>query len=127
MDPEQKTPVKISRPRCPYCHDEIMPGGDNRACRECLSWHHEDCWDTHGSCVGCGNTWVYHGNGMSSAPAPVAYEIRSDTSPQVSRDQARQEAKERQQKASDLFFLICVVALVVGVAMTFLMIKALGA
>lgn len=45
--------LKVNRPRCPYCHDDIVPGDDNRACHGCLTWHHSECWG-HGGCVTCG-------------------------------------------------------------------------
>ena len=65
----EKLNLQSLRPRCPYCHDDVEPGGDNRACHECLTWHHEECWDNHGSCVTCGNVWVEHGGGIASSPA----------------------------------------------------------
>lgn len=47
--------LKVSRPRCPYCHGDIVGGEDNYACHECLTWHHTGCWTEYGSCVSCGN------------------------------------------------------------------------
>ena len=50
--------IKIPKPRCPYCHTDILPGDtSNYACYECLTWHHDDCFENHGSCVTCGTTW----------------------------------------------------------------------
>lgn len=51
---EVRERLKVNRPRCPYCHDEIAPGGAIRACHGCLTWHHQDCWEIYGSCVTCG-------------------------------------------------------------------------
>ena len=68
-DTRERTLIK--RDRCPYCHDDIVPGGDNYACHECLAWHHTGCWKEYGACVGCGNTWVKDAtSGMMSSPMP---------------------------------------------------------
>ena len=45
--------LKVNRPRCPYCHDDIVAGDANRACYACLTWHHSECWNYSG-CVTCG-------------------------------------------------------------------------
>jgi len=50
--------LKVNKPRCPYCHDDIVGGAENYACHECLTWHHTGCWNEHGGCVSCGNTWM---------------------------------------------------------------------
>ena len=49
----EKTQVRVNHPRCPYCHDDIRGGEDNRACHACLTWHHSECW-AEGGCVTCG-------------------------------------------------------------------------
>ena len=73
--PDTRVKLKINRPRCPYCHDDIKPGGDNQACHECLAWHHSECWTQHGACVGCGNRWVKDPvSGSLSAP-PLDMEL----------------------------------------------------
>lgn len=61
--------LRVERARCPWCHDDIVPGGKNRACSECLTWHHTECWESHGKCVGCGNEWVSEGGGSYTRPA----------------------------------------------------------
>lgn len=55
--------VQVSKPKCPYCHDEIVGGGRNHACHECLTWHHHDCFLEHKGCVTCGNDWMPSGYG----------------------------------------------------------------
>lgn len=53
----ERSKIKVERPRCPYCHDDIVPGEKNRACYSCLAWHHTECWDSNGNkCVGCGDS-----------------------------------------------------------------------
>lgn len=37
---------------CPYCLEEVVkddPRG-NVICKECGTWHHQDCWDVTGAC-----------------------------------------------------------------------------
>ena len=63
--------LKVNHGRCPYCHDEIVPGEVNRPCVECLTWHHSECWDAHGQCVGCGSNRVDHSNGLASRSLPL--------------------------------------------------------
>lgn len=65
--------LRIQRPRCPYCHDDIVGGADNRACRECLAWHHTGCWVEHGSCVTCG-----HVEPTPRAPTPETLKDHED-------------------------------------------------
>lgn len=60
-----RSKVKVNRPRCPYCHDDIEPGGENRACYGCLTWHHSECWN-YGGCVSCG------GESVDPRPSPDA-------------------------------------------------------
>lgn len=55
-----RSKLKIKRQRCPFCHDDIVPGGQNQACHECLTWHHSECWASHGKCVGCGDEGPEH-------------------------------------------------------------------
>ncbi|MGE3483443.1 MAG: hypothetical protein AB7L09_01800 [Nitrospira sp.] len=77
--------LTIKRDRCPYCHDEIVPGDSNFPCLACLAWHHGECLKEHGSCVTCGHktegktlepttrpAWVNHGCGVESI-IPSAY------------------------------------------------------
>lgn len=67
----ERIQTKIKRDRCPYCHDDIMPGGDNYACHACLAWHHMGCWKEHGACIGCGNAEIKdYTSGSVGTPMP---------------------------------------------------------
>lgn len=55
---------------CPVCKTDVLPEDDKRPCHRCMAWHHEACWKARGHCGACSNRWVYHGNGVSSAPCP---------------------------------------------------------
>jgi len=47
--------AKIQRPRCPFCHEDVSPGDDEKTlCNDCLAVHHEACWSEHGGCSSCG-------------------------------------------------------------------------
>jgi hypothetical protein len=57
--PAESSNIHIERPRCPYCHEEIVPGaGENRGCGVCLAWHHGRCWTEHGRCAACDHDHV---------------------------------------------------------------------
>ena len=45
--------VDVKRPRCPYCHQDVVPG-EGRGCASCMGWAHEECWEFHGGCPACG-------------------------------------------------------------------------
>ena len=45
--------VNVQRPRCPYCHEDVVPG-EGRGCAECMGWTHDECWEDHGKCPACG-------------------------------------------------------------------------
>lgn len=46
--------VNVERPRCPFCHDEVLPTGQEKlACTSCMAWHHQACWQEHGGCSAC--------------------------------------------------------------------------
>jgi hypothetical protein len=45
--------AKVSHPRCPYCHDEVMPPDAKEACNGCMSWQHAACWDELSRCAAC--------------------------------------------------------------------------
>lgn len=50
-----RTDVSVEQPRCPYCHDDVRAGGEQRACTKCRAWHHRECWDEAGqTCSACG-------------------------------------------------------------------------
>ncbi len=61
--------VSVTRPRCPYCHDEVSQGDVKVACDACMSWHHRDCWGEQGACAACGHERTSEGR---VAPRPVA-------------------------------------------------------
>ena len=47
----------IQQPRCPYCHDDVVPGSAQLACNGCRAWQHQSCWDENGHrCSACGAT-----------------------------------------------------------------------
>jgi len=69
-DTRVKTTIK--RQRCPFCHDDIVPGGENQACHECLTWHHSECWASHGKCVSCGN------EGEDAPPRSTFVQVQGD-------------------------------------------------
>lgn len=47
--------VNVEHPQCPYCHDEVQAGGEQRACIQCRAWHHQACWEEGGQkCSACG-------------------------------------------------------------------------
>lgn len=46
--------LKVTQPRCPFCHDEILPGSLQEACKACRAWHHEACWrEGRSRCSAC--------------------------------------------------------------------------
>jgi hypothetical protein len=46
---------KESLSRCPYCHENIVAGGDEAKsiCDFCLAVHHSDCMQEYGRCAAC--------------------------------------------------------------------------
>lgn len=57
--------IKVDRPRCPFCHDDVERGADVAVCRDCDAKHHEECWPVDGRCGACGG-----GTALRAAPAP---------------------------------------------------------
>ncbi|MDF1664995.1 MAG: hypothetical protein P1V97_24750 [Planctomycetota bacterium] len=45
--------IKLNRPRCPYCHDDIQPELEKSGCSQCMAWFHTECWEEHGGCTSC--------------------------------------------------------------------------
>lgn len=77
--------LKVNHPRCPYCHDDIVPGGDNRACHGCLTWHHEECWG-YGGCVSCGGESVKSQATKDSTGIVCVQHTPEKVSPQAVKD-----------------------------------------
>jgi hypothetical protein len=50
--------VDRSALRCPYCHGEITPSLDWKACAVCVARHHAACWDELQRCGTCGGREV---------------------------------------------------------------------
>ncbi len=50
---EQVRSGLVQHPRCPYCHGAVAPAEPKAACDRCMSWHHQECWDTLGRCAAC--------------------------------------------------------------------------
>lgn len=46
--------MRVSEPRCPFCHDEIVRGDEPVCCPACHAAHHEACLREHPACGGCG-------------------------------------------------------------------------
>lgn len=46
--------IRLERPRCPFCHDDVDRGEDVAVCRDCDAKHHADCWPVGGRCGACG-------------------------------------------------------------------------
>lgn len=52
---EGSRPIGVEHPRCPYCHEAVVPGDERKqSCNACMAWHHEECWSLHGGCSACG-------------------------------------------------------------------------
>lgn len=45
--------VKVQRPRCPFCRDDVEPG-TGTGCSLCMAWSHAACREEHGGCAACG-------------------------------------------------------------------------
>lgn len=45
--------IKVNKPRCPYCHDDIQSDDEKAGCNQCMAWFHEECWQEHGGCTSC--------------------------------------------------------------------------
>lgn len=51
---EQERQVQVSRSRCPYCHDDLVPGEEPVACVQCHALHHLPCLEeAGGTCAAC--------------------------------------------------------------------------
>lgn len=48
--------LQVHGPRCPFCHEPVVPTDAKAACDRCMSWHHDACWSEHGRCAACGAT-----------------------------------------------------------------------
>lgn len=66
--------------QCPFCREMVNVAQPHAVCSVCLTRHHRECWQEHGSCAvfGCGSSTVLRASG-ESAPAIV----RSRTAPVV--------------------------------------------
>lgn len=54
----------LKRPRCPFCHEEVLALDAKRACEACMAWHHRECWSEGGlRCASCG---------VAGEPVPVS-------------------------------------------------------
>lgn len=56
--------IKINKPRCPYCHDDIRAEEEKSGCNQCMAWFHSECWSEHGGCTSCANP------ASTTAPTP---------------------------------------------------------
>ena len=76
LAPASELPLRVSTPRCPYCHDEVTPQSSKRACATCMTWQHAECWDEHGACAACQGaldaTDPALGDAAEHPPAPSA-------------------------------------------------------
>ncbi len=68
--------VQVQHPRCPFCHDPVVPSDGKAACDRCMSWHHVDCWAEGGRCAACGATDPLERDAAEGLPAPVTARTR---------------------------------------------------
>lgn len=81
--PEVQARVQVERPRCPYCHDPVAPGGDEaHGCGGCLAWQHRACWEEHGACGACGRA-AAAGAAAVGAPTKPGQGLSLDSLQQV--------------------------------------------
>ncbi|HZV01562.1 MAG TPA: hypothetical protein VFF73_32920 [Planctomycetota bacterium] len=53
---ESRHEVKVERPRCPFCHDDVQAEDEKHGCATCMAWHHLECWEESGArCATCGH------------------------------------------------------------------------
>ncbi len=54
---ESRHEVKVERPRCPFCHDDVQAEDEKHGCATCMAWHHLECWRESGErCATCGHS-----------------------------------------------------------------------
>jgi hypothetical protein len=54
-EPSAEIEAKLTHPRCPFCHEDVAAGAEQRGCPGCRAWHHQACWDESASrCAACG-------------------------------------------------------------------------
>ncbi len=87
--------VDVQRPRCPYCHDEVIPG-EGRGCADCMGWTHDECWVEHGSCPACGAA-----SSLSANPAPVQKPAEKPAA-ETPAELAERAAQDAGQRSSNL-------------------------
>lgn len=47
--------LRVAHPRCPFCHEAVVPSDAKAACTSCMGWQHEGCWaEAGGRCCACG-------------------------------------------------------------------------
>lgn len=55
----------------------MLPEQEKAACSSCMAFHHAECWQTHGSCAGCGVARVLQAtDAQEAAPPPRARPTR---------------------------------------------------
>jgi len=61
---EREQHIRVDRPRCPFCRDDLLTDQEKTGCSACMAWHHTECWRSHGACSACGEK----GSGPGTAP-----------------------------------------------------------
>lgn len=73
--------IRLTRSRCPFCHEQVEATEAKTGCEGCTAWHHLECWESHGRCSACGHErtepepWCAWPGGCASPANEVIYEI----------------------------------------------------
>lgn len=86
--------------QCPFCRAEVSKDVANRVCADCLTRHHEECWNDYGGCsvFGCGGReYLVQPHGDDESPPSRSRTRRStrDERPLRAEPPARDRRDER--------------------------------
>lgn len=45
--------IVVSKPRCPYCHDDVQSHDTKWGCPSYMAWHHQSCFEEVQNCAAC--------------------------------------------------------------------------
>jgi hypothetical protein len=70
--------LRVERPRCPYCHGDVLAEEEKQGCTACMAWHHRECWRDAGErCATCGRSEA--GPALVVPTAPGVQAVSHDT------------------------------------------------